>query len=85
MQRAVRNNYEREEVKYAYSQHDKVKRVFEIENEPIVLKDGLKIMAEWVKKPGHNFTQVVFAAVEVKKNLFPAWERVDLLEKNSIP
>jgi UDP-glucose 4-epimerase len=61
----------RNEVKDAYSSHDKVRGVFG-SRRPHTLEEGLGIMAEWVKKHGAR-TSKKFEGVEITKNLPKAW------------
>lgn len=61
----------RNEVVHAFSDHSKMRRVF---NPPAAtdLATGLRKMAEWVRAHGPA-TPVVFENIEVEKNLPPSW------------
>jgi UDP-glucose 4-epimerase len=61
----------RNEVKYAYSSHDKVQKFFGV-SQPVSLDDGVKKMAAWVKDHGARKSQK-FGNVEVTKNFPAAW------------
>jgi UDP-glucose 4-epimerase len=61
----------RNEVKHAYSSHEKVRRVFG-ERELTSLEEGLSLMATWVKAHGARTSQE-FGQVEVTKNFPKAW------------
>jgi UDP-glucose 4-epimerase len=61
----------RNEVAHAFSSHEKVKRVFGIQN-LTSLEDGLKRMACWVKEHGARKSKK-FDHVEVAKNFPAAW------------
>jgi len=61
----------RNEVVHAYSQHEKVKRVFKAESR-YALRDGLTRMAAWVRQVGARSTPV-FQNIEVPKKLPPSW------------
>ena len=61
----------RNEVSNAYSSHEKVRRVFG-ERTPCGLEDGLRSMADWVKRHGARQSQE-FEAIEVTKNFPRAW------------
>lgn len=62
---------ERKEVKQAFSDHSKAKRVFgnQIQTQ---LQDGLEAMASWVKEHGARESSV-FSEVEVIKNMPRSW------------
>jgi UDP-glucose 4-epimerase len=64
----------RNEVKHAYSSHDKLRRVFPELPEPVPLAEGVRRMAEWVKRVGAR-APVEFEAIEVTKNLPPSWAK----------
>jgi UDP-glucose 4-epimerase len=64
---------ERKEVKHAYSDHSKVKRVFG-ERAETSLDQGLAAMAEWARSVGPRASQP-FENIEVTRNLPPAWLR----------
>lgn len=61
----------RNEVMHAYSSHEKVAKVFG-ERKIYSLEEGLKNMADWVKKHGAR-TSKKFDAVEIEKNFPKAW------------
>jgi UDP-glucose 4-epimerase len=61
----------RNEVMHAYSSHDKVARVFG-ERKIYSLDEGLKRMADWVKRHGARSSKK-FDGVEVEKNFPKAW------------
>lgn len=62
---------ERNEVKHAYSEHLKAKKVFGCESKT-PLNEGLQKMAEWAKKTGAKKSKE-FENIEIKKNLPPSW------------
>jgi UDP-glucose 4-epimerase len=62
----------RNEVQYAYSTHDKVRRIFGV-REDTSLSDGLSRMAAWVKQHGVRSSQE-FENIEVTKNFPAAWQ-----------
>ena len=64
----------RNEVKHAYSSHDKLRRVFPELTQPVPLAEGVRRMAEWVKRAGPR-PPVEFENIEVLKNLPPSWAR----------
>lgn len=59
------------EVFYAYSDHSKAQRIFDIEKS-VPMEDGLKRMANWVKKVGIR-EKTIFSDIEIIKNLPPSW------------
>ena len=61
----------RNEVKYAYSSHEKVRNFFG-EPELVSLEEGVKRMAVWVKQHGAKRSQK-FENIEVTKNFPVAW------------
>lgn len=61
----------RNEVKYAYSSHDKVNKYFGTKS-PVNLDEGVKRMALWVKNHGARKSQI-FENIEVTKNFPIAW------------
>ena len=61
----------RNEVKYAYSSHEKVYKFFG-EHAPVSLKEGVNKMASWVKDHGARQSQK-FENIEVSKNFPVAW------------
>jgi UDP-glucose 4-epimerase len=64
----------RNEVKVAFSDHSKVQRVFN-GTPKVSLRDGVKIMAEWVKTHGSRESSI-FEEIEVSKNMPASWARV---------
>jgi len=67
----VRHLPPRDEVKDAYSSHDKLQRVFG-ERGSTKLPKGLARMAEWVRRHGVRASQA-FSHIEVQKNFPVAW------------
>jgi UDP-glucose 4-epimerase len=67
----VRHLPARDEVKDAYSSHDKLQRVFG-ERPTTTLAAGLARMAEWVRRHGARTSQP-FGHIEVRKNFPVAW------------
>ena len=61
----------RNEVVDAWSDHSKVQRVFGKQNET-PLSEGLRRMAEWVRKTGPRKSKP-FEGIEIEKNLPPSW------------
>ncbi len=64
----------RNEVKIAFSDHSKAERVFGVRKKT-PLFDGIRQMAEWVKKHGAR-ESCVFKNIEVTKNMPASWTRV---------
>ncbi|SRR5712692_1705009 len=64
----------RNEVKIAFSDHSKAERVFGVRKKT-PLSDGIRQMAEWVKKHGARESSV-FENIEVTKNMPASWTRV---------
>jgi UDP-glucose 4-epimerase len=66
-------NYQpaREEVKVAYSSHDKIHRAVPC-RPPVSLEDGIRRMADWAKIHGPRKGEV-FSKVEVRDRLPPLW------------
>jgi UDP-glucose 4-epimerase len=62
---------ERNEVVHAFSDHEKVRRVFD-PPPPIDLRSGIARMSAWVKARGPA-RPVTFSNIEVRKNLPPSW------------
>lgn len=62
---------ERNEVKHAYADHSKVKKVFGYEPK-YSLHDGLCIMAEWAKKAGSRKSKT-FEDIEISKKMPEGW------------
>ena len=67
----IRHLPSRNEVKYAYSSHDKVQKFFG-DLDLINLEDGINRMAAWVKQHGARKSKK-FENVEVTKNFPVAW------------
>ena len=63
----------RNEVVDAWSDHSKVQRVFGTPPET-PLSEGLRRMAEWVKKTGPRKSKP-FEGIEIEKNLPPSWRQ----------
>jgi UDP-glucose 4-epimerase len=61
----------RNEVKLAFSDHSKAERVFG-HREKTSLENGIRRMAEWVKRHGARESSV-FEDIEIPKNLPPSW------------
>ena len=67
----VRHLEARNEVKHAWSDHKKARRVFGAKK-AVTLEQGLRRMAAWVKKHGARKSKS-FDHIEVPINLPPAW------------
>lgn len=65
----------RNEVKIAFSDHSKAERVFGMRKK-IPLCDGIRRMAEWVKKHGARESSV-FENIEIEKNMPESWARMN--------
>ncbi len=63
---------ERNEVKHAYSSHEKVQKFFP-QSSNISLKEGIRTMAEWAKAHGPRKSQE-FGEIEIEENLPPSWK-----------
>src|SRR3989344_1292031 len=63
---------ERNEVKFAYSDHTKVKEVFGYDSK-ISLEEGIRRMAKWAKIAGPRKSEE-FKNIEIEKNLPSAWK-----------
>jgi UDP-glucose 4-epimerase len=61
----------RNEVKYAYSSHEKVQKFFGA-HQPVTLDEGVRKMATWVQEHGSRKSQK-FENIEVNKNFPVAW------------
>jgi len=61
----------RNEVKHAYSTHDKVARVFDYRPR-YSLEEGIGRMAQWVRQTGARQSKT-FGALDIEKNLPPSW------------
>lgn len=64
----------RNEVKHAYSSHDRIREVFANLPAPTSLSEGIGRMAEWVKSAGAR-QPVEFGEIEVTRNLPASWAR----------
>ncbi|MBE0669376.1 MAG: NAD-dependent epimerase/dehydratase family protein [Anaerolineales bacterium] len=62
----------RNEVIHAYATHEKLGSIFHDLTRPTSFRDGIRIMADWVKRAGSR-EPVVFDNVEVTDNLPPSW------------
>jgi UDP-glucose 4-epimerase len=62
----------RNEVVHAFSDHSKVRAIFQ-PPAPVDLATGIQRMADWVKKRG-PMQPVVFDNIELEKNLPPSWK-----------
>jgi UDP-glucose 4-epimerase len=66
----------RNEVVHAFSDHAKVRDVFD-PPEPLDLRTGIRRMADWVREHGSRDPIAFAGAIEVERNLPPSWrERV---------
>jgi UDP-glucose 4-epimerase len=63
----------RNEVVNAYSDHNKVKKVFNIKDEPTSLENGILKMANWVRVHGARQT-TKFKNIEIIEKLPPSWK-----------
>lgn len=61
----------RNEVKHAYADHSKVRRVFG-QSDPVPLEEGVARMAAWAQRVGARTGQP-FDNIEVTRNLPPSW------------
>lgn len=61
---------ERYEVKHAHSNHDKIRKHFELEQTP--LKEGIQVMADWATKVGAQESKEM--KLELTENLYEAWK-----------
>ena len=64
----------RNEVQFAYSDHNKAKRLFGATPETS-LRDGLRGMASWAWAAGIRRGKA-FEGVEVSRNMPPSWQRM---------
>lgn len=67
----VRHLEPRNEVKAAFSDHDKAERFFGV-RATTTLRAGVQAMAEWVRQHGAKESSV-FEHIEIKKNMPPSW------------
>jgi UDP-glucose 4-epimerase len=63
----------RNEVRHAFSDHSKLRRVFG-EHEPTPLPEGVGRMCAWAREHGPRATSS-FAGIEIEKNLPPSWRQ----------
>ncbi|MCD4680113.1 MAG: NAD-dependent epimerase/dehydratase family protein [Bacteroidales bacterium] len=63
----------RKEVVHAFSSHDKIRSIFGNQTQSISLEEGVKRMADWVKKNGAK-ESAEFNNIEVFKNLPDSWK-----------
>lgn len=68
----VNHQPERNEVKHAYSSHEKVRKYFG-EQRKYSIEEGIHLMAEWVKQKGPRVGQK-FKNIEIEENLPPIWK-----------
>jgi UDP-glucose 4-epimerase len=64
----------RNEVKLAFSSHNKVEQMFGRKGETS-LQDGIQAMAKWVRRHGTRASSV-FENIEIAKNMPPSWAAV---------
>ena len=64
----------RNEVVHAYSSHDKLRSAFPELTQPVPLAEGVRRMADWVKRAGPR-PPVEFENIEITKNLPPSWAK----------
>lgn len=67
----VRHIEPRNEVKHAYSDHSKARRVFG-RRKPVALDEGISRMAAWVRRHGARASKS-FGNIEIPINLPPSW------------
>jgi UDP-glucose 4-epimerase len=65
----------RNEVLHAFSDHTKVRRVFQ-PPEPLELKTGIARMAAWVKDRGAQPPIEFSGEIEVDRNMPPSWREI---------
>jgi UDP-glucose 4-epimerase len=70
----VVHNPARNEVVHAFSDHSKIRRVFD-PPDPLTLRDGIQRMADWVRAHGTREPVDFRGEIEVKRNLPPSWTR----------
>ncbi|MCX6803754.1 MAG: NAD-dependent epimerase/dehydratase family protein [Candidatus Diapherotrites archaeon] len=63
---------ERNEVKHAYSTHEKVERVFKNKAQ-YTIEEGIHYMAQWAKKEGPKINSK-FSNIEITEKLPPIWK-----------
>ena|SRR5215472_15135933 len=64
----------RNEVKHAYSSHEKLRRVYPELPPPTPLAEGIRRMAGWVKSVGAR-PPIEYEGIEILRNLPPSWAR----------
>jgi UDP-glucose 4-epimerase len=64
----------RNEVKHAFSDHSKLRRVFG-DHEPTPLEEGVRRMCAWAREHGPR-APAAFPEIEIPKNLPPSWRDV---------
>ena len=72
----IRHLEARKEVVTAYSNHEKVKRVFGDLIHNVPLSEGIRKMVAWVKTLDYVPEPKRFGQIEVLKNLPPSWARL---------
>lgn len=68
----VESHPARNEVKFAYADHTKLKKFFPDYDPKITLRDGVKKMVDWAKISGAQKSKN-FDNIEILKNLPPSW------------
>ena len=63
---------ERNEVKFAYADHSRVKRFFPKYEAKVMLEEGVKRMVDWAKQHGAQKSKN-FDNIEIARNLPPSW------------
>lgn len=71
IEQPIRHVEARNEVKHAWSDHSKLKRVFGVQNETNLM-EGLKKMVDWAKSSGIR-KGVKFKDIEIMEKLPPVW------------
>jgi len=71
----------RNEVKVAFSDHSKAKRIFG-ERKETSLEDGISATAQWVKQHGAR-VGAAFEGIEVAKNMPPSWASLVKMDSES--
>ena len=69
----IHHEQARKEVVHAYCDHEKAKKILDYQAK-VSLQEGLKDMAEWVKKVGIRKT-TKFENIEIEENLPPSWKK----------
>ena len=69
---ALRHFPARNEVKHAFSSHEKAHRILGAPAAPVSLREGLARMAAWARRAGPRESQP-FKHIEILKNLPKAW------------